>query len=304
VGNGGAILHTATGGTGVQPPVAPTLISPPNGGQTLENPTLSWNASPGALWYTLQISNTPWFKTIIMNQTGISANLYSPPGLQLENTYYWRVSVTDSSGTSSWSETWSFTISLLPHQVVLISPVNGTIVTSDSQAFSWHQSIPDVDRYWLETATDSLFTIPSIDSLLTDTTKVVYQLALNETYWWRVRAHNSMAWGPFSEVRNFSVLVTDVDKPNEMPTLFSLAQNYPNPFNPVTTISYELPVNSYVTLILTDVLGREVTRLVDDPQEAGYKSVTIDASSLASGIYLYRIIAGKFTATKRMLLIK
>jgi hypothetical protein len=90
----------------------------------------------------------------------------------------------------------------------------------------------------------------------------------------------------------------------EIPSRFRLDQNYPNPFNPITVIRYSLSVNSYVTLKLYDVLGREVRTLVNELQEAGYKSVKLDAGGLASGVYTYRLTAGKFTGTKKMVLVK
>ncbi|GEM_PF-4299495 len=89
-----------------------------------------------------------------------------------------------------------------------------------------------------------------------------------------------------------------------LPTTYSLSQNYPNPFNPSTTIGFSLPAGSYVTLIVYDVLGREVSTLVDGMQNAGFKTVQWDASGLPSGIYLYRIQAGTFSETKRLLLTK
>lgn len=90
----------------------------------------------------------------------------------------------------------------------------------------------------------------------------------------------------------------------DLPQRFDLAQNYPNPFNPVTTVSYELPVNTHVSLIVTDIVGREVARLVDGYQEAGYKTALFDASSLASGIYFYRLQAGGFVETRKLIFVR
>ena len=93
---------------------------------------------------------------------------------------------------------------------------------------------------------------------------------------------------------NGDVVVTD----------YSLSQNYPNPFNPVTTIKYQLPANSKVTLTIYDILGKEVTKLVDKEQEAGNYQITFDAKRYASGVYICRIIAGDFVKTIKMSLVK
>jgi hypothetical protein len=91
---------------------------------------------------------------------------------------------------------------------------------------------------------------------------------------------------------------------NRIPETFVLKQNYPNPFNPSTKISYLLPKASEVTLVVYDLLGREVVTLVNEFRTAGTHTVEFNASNLASGVYLYRIEAGDFKDTKKMLLVK
>lgn len=89
------------------------------------------------------------------------------------------------------------------------------------------------------------------------------------------------------------------------PEHFKLKQNYPNPFNPTTTIGYDLPANSRVTLKVYDLLGREVVTLVNNRrQTAGQHRISFDASSLASGMYIYRLESSSFTATRKMMLVK
>lgn len=85
---------------------------------------------------------------------------------------------------------------------------------------------------------------------------------------------------------------------------FSLSQNYPNPFNPTTKIRYQVPENSPVKIIIFDMLGREIKTLVSNNVYAGQHDVTFDASSLPSGIYIYKLIAGNFSETKKMMLVK
>jgi hypothetical protein len=85
---------------------------------------------------------------------------------------------------------------------------------------------------------------------------------------------------------------------------FELKQNYPNPFNPSTVISYTLPTSGEVTLKVYNVLGDEVTTLVNEEKSAGSYEVKFDASQLSSGIYFYKLQAGLFVETKKMMLIR
>lgn len=85
---------------------------------------------------------------------------------------------------------------------------------------------------------------------------------------------------------------------------FELQANYPNPFNPNTTISYRLPTRSHVTLKVFDISGKEIAALVNGVEEPGYKSVRWDAVNMASGVYFYRLQAGDFIASKKLLLLR
>ena len=99
--------------------------------------------------------------------------------------------------------------------------------------------------------------------------------------------------------------VTYIDYPDsEIPEQYQLSQNYPNPFNPTTNIKFSLPQAGQVSLVVYDMLGREVTKLVDENMSAGSHQVQFNATNLASGIYLYRIEAGNFVSIKKMLLMK
>jgi len=90
----------------------------------------------------------------------------------------------------------------------------------------------------------------------------------------------------------------------QVPAEFSLFQNYPNPFNPTTTIKYDLPNTSDVSLKIYDILGRKVKELVNTKQQAGRYEVQFDASHLASGVYIYQLIAEKYISSKKMILLK
>ncbi|MCX6152251.1 MAG: T9SS type A sorting domain-containing protein [Ignavibacteriales bacterium] len=95
-----------------------------------------------------------------------------------------------------------------------------------------------------------------------------------------------------------------VEKDENAVNTYSLKQNYPNPFNPATKITYTLEKTGLVTLKVYDLLGRLVTSLVNEQQNSGLHSVNFNASNLTSGIYFYQINSGKFTSTKKLMLIK
>lgn len=106
---------------------------------------------------------------------------------------------------------------------------------------------------------------------------------------------NGVRWGTIVSVENY---------PPFYATDFRLEQNYPNPFNPRTTIEFVLPQAVNTTLKVYDILGREVRSLMEDPLPAGHYNVSFDASSLPSGMYIYRLTAGKNTAVKKMTVLK
>lgn len=95
-----------------------------------------------------------------------------------------------------------------------------------------------------------------------------------------------------------------IENDNLNPSSFELLQNYPNPFNPTTTISYNIPENSFVKLVIYDILGNEIKTLVNNEQAAGIHKVNLDASMLSSGTYFYKLSTSKYSLTKKMLLIK
>jgi hypothetical protein len=192
----------------------------------------------------------------------------------------------------------------LPSQVELISPENGAIV-GEVVDFTWYKSQPDVDRYWGELSIDSNFTSTLIDSTLTDTT---LQLIFGSEgqFWWRVKAHNSAGWGPFSETRTFIVIISGINEPTEIAEEYRLYQNYPNPFNPSTIISYSLKENSNVKLTVFDLLGREVALLVNERQNAGVYNYEFRMTNyeLTSGTYFYKLETEKFSDVKKMILLR
>lgn len=107
---------------------------------------------------------------------------------------------------------------------------------------------------------------------------------------------------------NISLMYTNIVSVHNgstgLPKDFSLSQNYPNPFNPFTKIDFALPKQSFVTIKVYDMLGREVGTLLNDNKPAGYYSIDFNASELSSGVYVYTITAGSYTQSMRMVILK
>jgi len=102
----------------------------------------------------------------------------------------------------------------------------------------------------------------------------------------------------------FRGTIVDVKNQDQLPTSYSLWQNYPNPFNPSTTIHFELPKESHVILKIYNILGQEVLAVLDEEKVAGKYNLKIEGTSLASGVYFYRLTTGDYIATKKLILMK
>jgi hypothetical protein len=116
--------------------------------------------------------------------------------------------------------------------------------------------------------------------------------------------NNEFGYGRIDVQAALQELITDVQKEDDVPVAYSLKQNYPNPFNPSTTIEYSLPDNELVKIKVYDVLGNEITTLVNDIQSAGTYKVSFDAKNLSTGVYFYRISAGNFQEIRKMIFLK
>ena len=178
----------------------------------------------------------------------------------------------------------------------------------ESIELSWNES-PDNDFYYfiLEKSTDSVFA-DYVSILTTNTTYTDTEYELNVIYYYRIAAVDFAGnVSGYSEI--VSAVVLSIEADDLVPDEFTLHQNYPNPFNPVTTLRYDLPENSYVNVTVYDMLGREIRTLVNTTQDAGFKSVIWDATNeygnpVSAGVYLYKIQAGEFVQTKKMVLLK
>lgn len=191
--------------------------------------------------------------------------------------------VKSTNGGTTWANT-SFTPSAL---TFALKGVPGT-------GFFWIGGGSTTSLVWRSTDYGTTWTAQSVAA-----TNAVYGMTF---------VHQGLGWLGTATGKIFKYVdpnYTGVgNQNNEAPANYKLEQNYPNPFNPTTTINYSIPNASDVSIKVYDMLGNEVMTLVNEHKNAGNYSTSVNASNLSSGIYLYKIVAGSFTETKKMTLIK
>lgn len=300
------------------PTGAPTLSSPLNEEHVGVNPPMVWNQVSDATSYHLQIATDDNFMQVVVDVKHISSTSYTPTTLS-PGEYYWRVAANNFVGEANYSSVWSF-----------ITESTGTI-TLNKLSFlggdgkfhprlTWTHSGQGISptfyiyRYSCDYGDPDCGVWPY--PLIASTTNTTYDD--NEvtiagkldpkitTFYYQVRSA-----GISNKVTYHSSLgnetksgFAEIPKYENLPKEMRLRDNFPDPFNPVTTIEYDLSEDVYVMIKIYDLLGREVATLIDGYEETGYKKIVFDAATLSSGIYFYRMQAGKFTDVKKMLVIR
>lgn len=292
----------------VSPPPVPTLFQPANGAvNQYDTVVVKWYYSNLASSFRLQVSTDPSFSTgIFLDQNGLTDTFKVLTGMEGLTTYYWRVSASNAGGTSEFSNAYSFTTGF-PSSPTLVSPPNNSIQIPVDTFLVWNNS-QAATSYQLMVARGLDFAQNTIivDTVLADTSYFITGLNQNTIYFWRVKAINQYGksgWSTVWRFRTFNPL--GVDDEELYPQTFRLEQNYPNPFNPSTRIKFVIPESNYVSLKIYDTLGSEVGRLVDNQfLPDGEYEFEFVPENLSSGVYFYRITAGNFSATKKMILIR
>ena len=192
-----------------------------------------------------------------------------------------------------------------PAAPTLASPANNATGVSTNPTLSWNAS-SGATSYRLQVSTVSNFSTTVYNqSGITGTSRPVTGLMNNTTYYWRVNASNAVGTSAYSSVRNFTTGATSVERmDNEVPQRHELGQNFPNPFNPTTTIEFSVVNAGYVTLTIYDALGGEIQTLVNQNLAPGRYGTQWNASEIPSGVYFYRLTAGLFVQTKKLVLLK
>lgn len=253
--------------------------------------------------YRFQLSANSSFQPRL--DTTLTDTVFTISGLAHNQTYYWRVQSQNKGGESGWTKTRLFrTIIPLPGISTVVKPLTDDVLDPENNEFVWTKSAGAV-THQIQISESEGFESSYLDSSLVTSLKLE-NIALPEgaELYWRVRGSNRAGYGEWSEAQKITVnLKTGIER-KDLPREYALAQNYPNPFNPVTTITYALPAPQHVSLEVYSITGQKVATIFEGPQTAGYHSVKFDASHLASGMYLYRINAGRFSSVKKLLLIK
>jgi hypothetical protein len=295
--------------TSYSQPSSPLLENPPKETDVVTLPvTLNWNDVSGATCYCIEVvTDTTLVTSNKVCNSSTSQLTVSASDLDANTKYYWRVTARDNNGWSFPSPFFSFTTAATTAEGSIQNLTDGVIDLIADEDISPNQGNIIINR------------LEGVQNRLENNQPFV---ALVQMYIVKARIIVLRVSGQISndvyQSLNYSTdgvidLIDDEiqGRPNVSaynnivsPKSYSLLQNYPNPFNPVTTIEYALPENSFVSIKVYDMLGKEVTTLLSKQQDAGTYVVEWNASQYSSGIYFYRINAGNFTETKKMILSK
>lgn len=297
---------------------APSLISPANNAtnllyciSTTEPLVFSWWGVSGATGYDIQIDDDPAFGSKLLDAS-TSATTYSlTSDLDSDTVYYWRVRASDgtSFGKSPF-RTFQFTTSGEGDELpapTLLSPDSAATGVALNVQLTWG-AVAGAVKYKVN--------VSGRPAIYTSNTSYAPGLAEGTNYTWNVTAINCNANVNISPTWPLRTCTDCQQRPEGPETIhqeveaenvvteYALLQNYPNPFNPTTRFDYALLEDGPVHLRIYNTLGEEVATLIDVYQSRGWKSVEYDAGHLPSGIYFYRLDAGRFVSIKKMVLLK
>ncbi len=282
-------------------------------------PILTWYLTGNASevdHFRVTYSDTELFVNNPNNTTvAQTSESYLEIGTDLEpgHTYYWFVEVSFDGSNYIPSKTWRFTVTPGANAVVprIGSPNDGMLISENNPTLSWFIPVQSEStlNYEVEVANNESFDNAKVLSNISDLQTEMTQLDAGN-YFWRVKSSTGSDESSYSDVGTFSIDgAVSVDNEEQLPTVYSLEQNYPNPFNPETKIKFSLAEAQFVTIKIYNMLGQEVRTLLNEQKNNGNYSVIWNGkdsrgNQLASGTYIYRINAGDFSSTKKMVYLK
>ena len=238
----------------------PSLISPANASSSVTlTPLLDWSDITGANTYNVQVANNSNFTTPVIDLSSLPSSQYQVGSgiLQSNTLYYWRVSASNSNGTSNWTSAWNFTTLAAPNTPNLVSPTNGSNILTLTPTLDWSDVTGSIS-YTVQASTDTNFINLTVNqSGLTASQYAIPSGTLigNTTYYWRARAVNEAGSGPWSVRWNFRV-VTIPPAPNLVAPLNN-ATNQP----PTVLLDWDslASANSYRIQLATDSLFNSIS---------------------------------------------
>jgi len=289
-----------------QIPASPVLLSPSDGATGVStSPTLSWTAPRGAEFYTLQVSDTTDFSRLIVDEDSLDAATFDVTGLSSLLTYSWRVRATNAFGTSNWSAVWSFTTGSIPCSELLRFQAQcvagGTMLAKVTLDGVGHTG------EFVEFAIDGTPYGETVGS----NGRAVLSVAGFGPGSHTVELTEPPGCFPPRRVQCRVGMAKEGDSwdGDEIPGATVLFDNYPNPFNPSTTIRYGLHESGMTSLQIYNTFGQLMKTVVNEYQDEGYHEVVWDGRNesglvVATGIYFYRLEAGTFVETKKLIFMK
>lgn len=264
---------------------------------------LSWNDnSDNELGFKIERKDdllhiaAPW---VLVDSVGANVTAFTDSGLIPFTTYSYRIYAFNEFGNSPYSDSVQST-TIIPVELTSFaaSIVGYSVSLNWSTATELNNSGFEIQKS-IDKSNWNAVAFVSGNGTTTEVQNYSYTDNLtsvtNQTLYYRLKQID------FDGTFTFS---NEVEVDLSLPQTFSMEQNFPNPFNPSTTIKYSIPSSEFVSIKIYDVIGNEIAKLVDIKQDAGKYEVSFNALSLSSGVYLYKIQAGTFVQTKKMILMK
>jgi hypothetical protein len=300
-----ASTNYTTGNVSILINISPPLLSSPaNNSIGIICPVVfSWNKSLGAGNFKFQLATDSLFNNIIINDSTLQGTdtVKSVTELNPAPMYFWRMYSKSANGFSLCSETWRFDGTSLPVELISFN----AIVEKNNVKLNWKTGSEinnrgfDIERKIISANEWEKITFITGKGNSSSLTHYLFEDKKLNTgkYIYRLKQIDFNG--------NFEYHMLNEDVKISPPEEFTLSQNYPNPFNPSTKIDFTLPANNRVTLKIYDITGREILVLLNNEfKTADYYTVNVNGNILASGVYFYRIQAGKFIEVKKMVLLK
>jgi hypothetical protein len=272
---------------------------------------LFWGTRGIVQTYNLRVASDSAFSNLVIDTSGLTSPSFTLNSVNNDTAYFWRVSTTNSAGTSGWSETFKF-LTASPF-IDITYPNGGESVYRDSiYIIRWESNVNDTLNIMLVKTNGEIIYLIA-DTITAATNAIRWQvpsdLQADTSYKISIVSLPHTGLGDSSD-NAFSVIEpVGVSGPKNVITSYSLSQNYPNPFNPVTRIDYYIPKNSFVSLKIYDFLGNEIKTLVSEERPAGKYSAVWDGTNnrkekVVSSVYFYSLETNSGRITRKMILLK